>query len=170
MKRVYILLLFVFIMFVGVMPVEAKEYDVCALQNDDILNPGDKLIFPEELRCLREPKNLYFSNDFGLTLTFITIDGATYGVDNSSFNVMRMFNVDLIQNNFQFDMPDFESIKSIDFTKIDYFLVSSDSENESVENFFYGNQGYELLTDVEKYILIKKIYDSDGATYNVSFV
>lgn len=143
-KSVICLLMFFVLLVVSVIPVQAKEYQLeDVVDNDTILLPGDVVVFPEDMRY----DGYYLSQN--ILGSKIIVGDETYYISTNGLYDTELYELFCIED-FSFVMPSLEDI------------ISCDLENLSV----YQEDG-DYLDDEELTLFIERVRRSKNISYNL---
>ena len=139
-KSVICLLMFFVLLVVSAIPVQAKEYQLeDVVDNDTILLPGDVVVFPEDM-----------GSEYSFTNNMVIVDAKTYYLSNMYQTPFR----DLFSaSDYKMLIPSLEDI------------ISCDLENLSL----YQEDG-EYLDDEELSLFVERIRHSRNIAYKVNMV
>lgn len=156
MKKISFSIFFSFlVLMVGTLSVDAKEFKVNYFSCDDSISAGDTIVFPENLKFEHLYGQCSIDEIFYFNPSSVVVDGIEYYFEapEDDPQLIDLFQVNLLENNFRFQMPTLEEISQLDFSKYEFYKISGDNVIS-----LSGEERLSLFADMSK---------ADMFSYNV---
>ena len=156
MKKIFLSIFFCFFILIsGTLSVDAKEFKVNYFSCDDSISAGDTIVFPEDLKFNYRYGQYSIDEIFYFNPSSVVVDGVKYFFEAPSDDpkLLDLFQINLLENNYRFQMPTLNEISKLDFSKYEFYKISDDYAID--------------LSDEERLNLFNEMSKTDMISYNV---